>query len=173
MKAERLKEKILKQDFNYDMEEVFAPVTAKKAEATENQKQNQIQIKQQAEKQIQAPRESTQTTTQAIENQTRAIQESSQNLKKNYTCSIEKGTRIEKAKKDREYDADALTTGNNHYLTNLVSSNLVDSSKVKTVFNLLNDKNKVNLVWDLLKGVQLSSQLTPLILNKYKSKVEG
>ena len=55
------------------MEEVFEPITAKQAEATENQ-QNQIQIQQQAEKQL---RDSTQTTTQEIENQTRAIQHSS------------------------------------------------------------------------------------------------
>ena len=43
---ERLKEKLGKQDFHYEMEEVFEPVTAKQAEATENQKQlsgNQIQ----------------------------------------------------------------------------------------------------------------------------------
>ena len=48
----RLKEKPGKQNFHYDMEEVFVPVTAKQAEATENQKQNQFQIQQQAEKQV-------------------------------------------------------------------------------------------------------------------------
>ena len=64
------------------MEEVFEPVT-------ENQKQNQFQSQQQADKQIQALRESTQNTTgaigrqtqgfaQALENQTRAKQETSQ-----------------------------------------------------------------------------------------------
>ena len=35
----RLKEKLGEQDFHYDMEEVFEPVTAKQAGATENQKQ--------------------------------------------------------------------------------------------------------------------------------------
>ena len=43
------------------MEKVFEPVTAKQAEATENQ--------------IQALHDSSQTTRQAIENQTRAIKE--------------------------------------------------------------------------------------------------
>ena len=36
---ERLKKKLGKQYFHYDMEEVFKPVTAKQVEATENQKQ--------------------------------------------------------------------------------------------------------------------------------------
>ena len=46
--------KLGKQDFHYDMEEVFEPVTAKQGEATENQKQNHFQIQQQAEKQVRA-----------------------------------------------------------------------------------------------------------------------
>ena len=54
------------------MEKVFEPVT-------ENQKQSQNQTKLESEKQIQALRDSTQTTTQAIENQIRAIQHSSDN----------------------------------------------------------------------------------------------
>ena len=66
MKAERLNEKLVKQDFHYDMEVVFEPVT-------ENQKQSQIQTKLEAEKQKQGIRDSTQTTTQAIENQSRAL----------------------------------------------------------------------------------------------------
>ena len=45
---ERLKEKLGKQDFHYDMEEVFEPVTTKQVESNEKQ-------------------------LQAIENQTRAI----------------------------------------------------------------------------------------------------
>ena len=40
----------------------------------------------------------------------------------------------------QEYDA--LTTRNNQNLTILVNSNIVVSSMVKTVSNLLNDKNK-------------------------------
>ena len=70
LKAERLKEKPGKQDFHYDMEEVFEPVT-------ENQKQNKTKQQELSEKQIQALRDSTQTTTQAIEDQTRAIEHSS------------------------------------------------------------------------------------------------
>ena len=70
LKAERLKEKLGKQDFHYDMEEVFEPVT-------ENQKQNQTKQQELSKTQIQALRDSTQTTTQAIENQTRAIEHSS------------------------------------------------------------------------------------------------
>ena len=60
LKAERLKQLLGKQDFLYDMEEVFEPVT-------ENQKQNQTKQQELSEKQIQALRDSTQTTTQAIE----------------------------------------------------------------------------------------------------------
>ena len=49
LKAERLKEKLGKQDFHYDMEEVFEPVT-------ENQKKSQNQTKLESEKQLQALR---------------------------------------------------------------------------------------------------------------------
>ena len=66
IRAERLKQLLGKQDFHYDMEEVFEPVTVKQAEATKNQKQL-------SEKQIQALRDSSQTAVQAIENQTQAI----------------------------------------------------------------------------------------------------
>ena len=126
---ERIKEKLGKQDFHYDMEEVFEPVTTKQAEATENQKQL-------SEKQIQALHDSTraasQTTVQAIENQTQAIRESSNALKKNLQTSFKEGI--------QEYDE--ITNRNNQLPTSLVNSNLVDSSIVKTVSNLLNDKNK-------------------------------
>ena len=107
--AERLKEKLGKQDFHYDMEEVFEPVT-------ENQKQNQTKQQELSEKQIQALRDSTQTTTQAIENQTRAIEHSSDILNKNLQKSIK--------------DA---------------NSNQVDSSIVKTVSNLLNTQSQFRL----------------------------
>ena len=109
LKAERLKEKLGKQDFHYDMEEVFEPVT-------ENQKQNQTKQQALSEKQIQALRDSTQTTTQAIENQTRAIEHSSDILNKNLQKSIK--------------DA---------------NSNQVDSSIVKTVSNLLNTQSQFRL----------------------------
>ena len=109
LKAERLKEKLGKQDFHYDMEEVFEPVT-------ENQKQNISKQQELSEKQIQALRDSTQTTTQAIENQTRAIEHSSDILNKNLQKSIK--------------DA---------------NSNEVDSSIVKTVSNLLNTQSQFRL----------------------------
>ena len=109
LKAERLKEKLGKQDFHYDMEEVFEPVT-------ENQKQNQTKQQDLSEKRIQALRDSTQTTTQAIENQTRAIEHSSDILNKNLQKSIK--------------DA---------------NSNQVDSSIVKTVSNLLNTQSQFRL----------------------------
>ena len=116
IKAERLKEKLGKQDFHYDMEEVFEPVT-------ENQKQNQTKQQELSEKQIQALRDSTQTTKQAIENQTRAIEHSSDILNKD----------LQKSTKD-------------------ANSNLVDSSIVKTVSNLLNDKNKSQFSLEPVEG---------------------
>ena len=109
LKAERLKGKLGKQDFHYDMEEVFEPVT-------ENQKQNQTKQQELSEKQIQALRDSTQTTTQAIENQTRAIEHSSDILNKSLQKSIK--------------DA---------------NSNQVDSSINKTVSNLLNIQSQFRL----------------------------
>ena len=112
LKAERLKEKLGKQDFHYEMEEVSEPVT-----------ENQTKQQQQSEKQIQALRDSTQTTTQAIENQTRAIEHSSDILNKNLQKSIK--------------DA---------------NSNQVGSSIVKTVSNLLNDKNKSQFSLEPVEG---------------------
>ena len=114
LKAERLKQLLGKQDFHYDMEEVFEPVT-------ENQKKSPNQTKLESEKQLQALRDSTQTTTQAI-------RESSNALNKNLQKSI------------KEYDE--ITYRNNQLVTDLVNSNQVDSTIIKTVSNLLNDKNK-------------------------------
>ena len=68
LKAERLKQKLGKQDFHYDMEEVFEPVT-------ENQKQNQTKQQEFSEKQIQALRDSTQTTRQAIQHSSEFLNE--------------------------------------------------------------------------------------------------
>ena len=85
MKAERLKEKLAKEDFHYDMEEVFSEP------GTENKKLNQITEQQLFEKQKQALHDSSQTTTQAIENQTKATQESSIAWNKNSQKSIEQG----------------------------------------------------------------------------------
>ena len=124
LKAERLKEKLGKQDFHYDMEEVFEPVT-------ENQKKSQNQTKLESEKQLQALRDSTQTTTQAI-------QESSNTLNKKLHKSV------------KEYDK--ISNRNNQVLTNLVNSNTVDSSFVKTVSNLLNDNNKSQFSLEPMEG---------------------
>ena len=122
LKAERLKEKLGKQDFHYDMEEVFEPVT-------ENQKKSQNQTKLESEKQIQVLRDSTQTTTQAK-------RESSNTLNKNLQKSI------------KEYDE--ITNRNNQLLTNLVNSNQVDSTIIKTVSNLPNDKSKSQFSLELV-----------------------
>ena len=111
---ERLKEKLGKQDFHYDLEEVFEPVTTKQVESNE--------------KQLQAIDKQTQGVTQAIENQTRAIEHNNNTLQN----SIKEGI--------KQYNE--ITNHNNQLLTSLVNSNQVDSSIVKTVSNLLNDKNK-------------------------------
>ena len=99
------------------MEEVFEPVTAKQAEATENQKHL-------SEKQI-----------QALHDSPLAIQESSNTLHDNLQKSIKQGIQ----------DYDESTNRNKQLLTSLVNSNQVDSDIVKTVSNPLIDKN-VNLV---------------------------
>ena len=135
LNAERLKEKLGKQDFHYDMEEVFEPVT-------ENQKKSQNQTKLESEKQIQTLRDSTQTTTQAIQDQTRAIQESSNTLNKKLHKSVKEGI--------QEYDK--ITNRNNQIVTDLVNSNQVDSSIVKTVSNLLNDNNKSQFSLEPVEG---------------------
>ena len=79
---EWLKKKLGKQDFHYDMEEVFEPVT-------ENQKENISEQQELSEKQIQALRDSTQTTKQAIQDQTRAIRESSNTMRKSIKEGIQ------------------------------------------------------------------------------------
>ena len=117
------------------MEEVFEPVT-------ENQKKSQNQTKLESEKQIQALRDSTQTTTQAIQDQTRAIQESSNTLNKKLHKSVKEGK--------QEYDK--ITNRNNQIVTDLVNSNQVDSSIVKTVSNLLNDNNKSQFSLEPVEG---------------------
>ena len=115
---ERLKEKLGKQDFHYDLEEVFEPVTTKQVESNE--------------KQLQAIDKQTQGVTQAIENQTRAIEHNNNTLQN----SIKEG--IKQYYEITNHNAELR----NQLLTSLVNSNQVDSSIVKTVSNLLNDKNK-------------------------------
>ena len=131
IKAERLKQLLGKQDFHYDMEEVFEPVT-----------ENQTKQQQQSEKQIQALRDFTQTTTHAIQARTEAIKQSSNILNKNLQKSIEKGIQ----------ENDKISNRNNQLVTNLVNSNLVDSSIGKTISNLLNDKNKSQFSLEPVEG---------------------
>ena len=126
---ERLKEKLGKQDFHYDLEEVFEPVTTKQVEANEKQIQALHDSTREASR---AASHIASQTVQAIKNQTQAIRESSNALNKNLQKSIKEGI--------QEYDE--ITNRNNQLLTSLVTSNQVDSSIVKTVSNLLNDKNK-------------------------------
>ena len=72
--------------------------------------------------------ESNEKQLQAIENQTRAIEHNNNTLQ----ISIKEGI--------KQYNE--ITNHNNQLLASLVNSNQVDSSIVKTVSNLLNDKNK-------------------------------
>ena len=85
--------------------------------------------------------------TQAINDQTKAIKDSSKILTTSLQKSIQQGI--------QEYDE--ISKKNNELLTNLVNSNQVDSSIVKTISNLVNDK-KANSVWNLLKDIQTFSQ---------------
>ena len=111
VRKERLKEKLGKQDFHYDMEEVFEPVTTKQVESNEKQ-------------------------LQAIENQTRAIEHNNNTLQNSIKEGIKQNNEI------TNHNAEAIAELRNQLLTSLVNSNQVDSSIVKTVSNLLNDKNK-------------------------------
>ena len=129
LKTERLKEKLGKQDFHYDMEEVFEP-------NTENQKKSQNQTKLESEKQIHALRDSTQTSTEAI-------RESSNILDKNLQKFVE------------EYDE--TTNRNNQLVNNLINSNQVNSSIVKTDSNLLTDKNKSQFSLEPKNVIQIYS----------------
>ena len=120
------------------MEEVFKPVT-----------KNQTKQQELSEKQIQALRDSTQTATQAIENQTRAIEQSSDILNRNLQKSIEKVIQ----------EFDEITNRNNQILTNLVNSNQVDSSIIKTVSNILNTKSQFRL--EPIEGYPNSFTINP------------
>ena len=118
VRKERLKEKLGKQDFHYYLEEVFEPVTTKQVESKE--------------KQLQAIDKQTQGVTQVIENKTRAIEHNNNTLQN----SIKEG--IKQYNEITNHNAELR----NQLLTSLVNSNQVDSSVVKTVSNLLNEKNK-------------------------------
>ena len=74
-------------------------------------------------------------STQTIENQTKAKQQSSDILNKNLQRPMKEGI--------QEYDE--ISNRNNQLLTSLVNSNRVDSSIVKTVSNLLNTQSQFKL----------------------------
>ena len=135
---ERLKEKLGKQDFHYGMEEVFEPVTARQTEATA--------------KQIEAVEAATEKQLQASEKQLQALRESSLAIQE---CS----NTLQKSIKEGIQEYDEITNRNNQILTSFVNSHHVNSSIVKTVSNLLNDKN----LW----VIQIYSQLSHQIHNKY------
>ena len=128
---------------------VFEPVT-------ENQKQNQTKQQELSEKQIQALRDFTQTTTQGIENQTRAIQESSDTLNEN----------LQKSNKEGIQQKGEISNSNTQLLTKLFNSYQVDSIIIKTISNSLNDENKSQFILEPFAVHQNFSQLTLLILNK-------
>ena len=117
-----MEEKLGKQDFHYDLEEVFEPVTTKQVESNEKQ-------------------------LQAIENQTRAIEHNNNTLQN----SIKEG--IKQYNEITNHNAELR----NQLLTSLVNSNQVDSSIVKTVSNLLNDKNKSQFSLEPIEGYPHSS----------------
>ena len=81
IKIDQLKEILGKPDFHYDLDQIFEPVNAKQAKATENQKTL-------SEKQLPVLLDSSKTTTQVIENPTQVVQESSNILKKFSHCTI-------------------------------------------------------------------------------------
>ena len=116
------------------MEEVFEPVTTKLVESNE--------------KQLQAIDKQTQGVTQAIENQTRALERNNNTLQN----SIKEG--IKQYNENINHNAELR----NQLLTSLVNSNQVDSSIVKTVSNLLNDKNKSQFSLEPIEGYPRSSK---------------
>ena len=103
------------------------------------------------EKQLQAIDKQTQGVTQAIENQTRAIEHNNNTLQN----SIKEG--IKQYNEITNHNAEAIAELRNQLLISLVNSNQVDSSIVKTVSNLLNDKNKSQFSLEPIEGYPRSS----------------
>ena len=103
------------------------------------------------EKQLQAIDKQTQGVTQAIENQTRAIEHNNNTLQN----SIKEG--IKQYNEITNQNAEAIAELRNQLLKSLVNSNQVDSSIVKTVSNLLNDKNKSQFSLERIEGYPHSS----------------
>ena len=87
--------------------------------------------------------ESNEKQLQAIENKTRAIEHNNNTLQN----SIKEGI--------KQYNE--ITNHNNQLLTSLVNSNQVDTSIVKTVSNLLIDKNKSQFSLEPIEGYPRSS----------------
>ena len=133
LRKERLKEKLGKQDFHYDMVEVFEPVTTKQVESNV--------------KQLQAIDKQTQGVTQAIENHTKAIERNNITLQNSIKEEIKQYNEI------TNHNAELR----NQLLTSLVNSNQVDSSIVKTVSNLLNGRNKSQFSLEPIEGYPRSS----------------
>ena len=121
---ERLKEKLGKQDFHYDMEEVFELVSARQTEATA--------------KQIETAEAATEKQLQASENQQQALRDSSLAIQ-------ESSNTLQKSIKEGIQDYDEITNRNNQLFTSLGNSNQVDSSIIKTISNLLNTQSQFNL----------------------------
>ena len=103
------------------------------------------------EKQLQAIDKHTQRVTQAIENQTRAIEHNNNTLHTAMQNSIKEGIKQYNEITNRNAEL------HNQLLTSLVNSNQVDSSIVKTVSNLLNDKNKSQFSLEPFNGNPRSS----------------
>ena len=127
------------------MEEIFKPDTEKQSEANENQKQH-------SEKQIQALRDST----QAIENHTRVIQQSSDILNN----KIYKNLLKEEHKKTLKCRIAII----NYSLSLLILTKLI-LQLLRQFPICLMTKTKANSVWNLLKELHISLQLTTLIRN--------
>ena len=132
---ERIKEKLGKQDFHYDLEEVFEPVTENQQQVSERQLQAIGQQTQAIDQQTQAIGQQTQVIDQQAQEVSQAVSQAITEQGKNQTRVIEEGI--------REYNEN--TNRHNQLLTSLVNSNQVDYSIIKTVSKLLNTKSQFRL----------------------------
>ena len=139
LRKERIKEKLGKQNFHYDMEEVFEPVTENQQQVSERQLQAIGQQTQALDQQTQAISQQTQVIDQQAQEVSqavsRAVSQAITEQGKNQTRVIKKGL--------REYNE--ITNRHNQLITSLVNSNQVDYSIIKTVSNLLNTKSQFRL----------------------------
>ena len=81
-------------------------------------------------------------------------------MNKNLQKSFEKGI--------QEYDK--ITNRNIHVLTNLVNSNTVDSIIVRTVSNMLNDKNRSQFNLEPVDGKSNSFTTNPTNLQQVQNQ---